>query len=451
MNSDGFDLLRREVLDADLCCGCGTCVGVCPTGALRIDLHESYRPVCDSEACSHCGLCYEVCSGRGYPVVAWTARRDDGRSSPTVDPQRGPVMGFFYGHATDDRIRTQSASGGIATTLLLHCLQTDLVDEVAVVELEDDRPKVLLTSDPKDVLAAMQSKYGPVPMMQIIAELRRRPRRIAMTCTPCQLGGWMRATERMPKLRECLVLAIGLFCGQVQTYDSLQAIARASGCKDTADIKFRGWRCGPYPGCASFELSSGEVISKPLYQWLDVAVPHFSLNRCFLCPDGGNWLADMALGDIHAGGTDETVIVCRTSRGRKVLDAMSSAGRIEFAEMSDAQINNTVATGISMSKLMPARHRIAWNAAKGRPAPVFDYPAVQKSLAGRLDVLRYRLTMWMRRGWRRRWLLAHPRAMERVGHYLYYFPWNFPGVRSMIWVLRPLVRLARCVRSASRR
>jgi coenzyme F420 hydrogenase subunit beta len=446
MKTNGFDLLQREVLDADLCCGCGTCVGVCPAGALTIDLHKSYHPICDSTICTHCGLCYEVCPGRGYPVVAWSERRGDSDEQRTMDPRRGPVKRFLYGHSTDAEIRVGSASGGVATGLMLHMLQEGRVDEVAVVHMVDDRPAVKLTSDPADVRAALQSKYGPVPAMQIIAELRRRPRRIAMAFTPCQLGGWMRAAERMPKLRECLVLSIGLFCGQVQTYDSLEAIARAAGCKDTTGLKFLGWRCGAYPGSASFELPNGEVVSKPLYESYDVAIPHFSLNRCFLCPNGGNWMADMALGDIHAGGTDETVVVVRTERGHQMLEEARAAGHIELFEMDDRLINSTVATGISWSKLMPARYRNAWNATHGRPAPEFDYPPLPKRMLGRMHVLRYRLTMWLRKGWRRRWLLAHPRAMERVGHWMYYFPFSVPGIRPMIKLAARLARLARRVR-----
>ena len=53
-------------------------------------------------------------------------------------------------------------------------------------------------------------------------------------------------------------------------------------------------------------------MDKPYYEWLNLVVPFYSLKRCFLCPDGGNWLADLTLGDIHRNGTDENIIVCRT-------------------------------------------------------------------------------------------------------------------------------------------
>ncbi|MDX2480656.1 MAG: 4Fe-4S binding protein [Desulfuromusa sp.] len=56
----------------NLCSGCGACVGVCPTGALAIDIFKSHKPVINESKCTDCGLCYDVCPGRGYPIVIAT-------------------------------------------------------------------------------------------------------------------------------------------------------------------------------------------------------------------------------------------------------------------------------------------------------------------------------------------------------------------------------------------
>ncbi len=363
-------------------------------------------------------------------------------------PERGPVRRYWLGHSTDPEVRLGSASGGIATSLLLHLLESGQVDDVAVVGMENERPIARLTHDPQVVRDAVMSKYGPVPILAtLIPELRKCPRRVAMTMTPCQLGGWRRACERIPKLRESQVLSIGLFCGQIQSYDALTGIAATLGVKYPGEAKFVAWRYGPYPGSARFEQPDGTAAEKPLYPWLDVAVPHFSLNRCFLCPDSGNWLADMSLGDNHKGLTDETLIVCRTKRGEEALEGARQAGAIEYEPLEPARIaSDPVLTGLPRHKLFPSIARNAWLKKKGRAAPEFDYDA-DALLRGDLKrmvpfwIWKYRLTFWARTGWRRRFLLKHPALLEKTGHFLYYFPATIPGWPLALKTVKAVRRL----------
>ncbi|MFC1523804.1 Coenzyme F420 hydrogenase/dehydrogenase, beta subunit C-terminal domain [Thermodesulfobacteriota bacterium] len=428
--------VKNEVVNKNLCCGCGACVGVCPTGALAIDIFKSHEPVFDKLKCIDCGLCYDVCPGRGYPVVQWS--RQQCSEAIRMIPERGPVGKYLMGHSTDPDIRLNSASGGIATSMMLYLLDSGQVDEVAVIGMENEYPVARLTCDLQVVRESLASKYGPIPMFAtLIPELRKRPRRIAMTVTPCQLGAWKRALERIPKLQESTVITIGLFCGQIQSYDSITSIAATLGVQYPGEASFIAWRHGPYPGCARFEIPDGAALEKPLYQWLDVAVPHFSLHRCFLCPDGGNWLADMTLGDIHAGGDDETVIVCRTKRAEDILLSAQDAGKILIQELSSEQVEESVIRHITRSKMLPAIARNAWLKKKGAPVPEFDYDAIlllqgRKRMMAIFWVWKYRLTFWCRTGWRRNILLKHPWLLERTGHFLYYFPVTIPGWKTLL-------------------
>jgi coenzyme F420 hydrogenase subunit beta len=432
-----YNKLNNEVIQPGICCGCGACVGVCPGHALHIDIHSGHEPVMDASKCTNCGLCLEVCPGQGYPAVQWSRRLCD--EITTMMPERGPVRHHWLGKATDPEICSGGASGGVATALLLHLLASNQVDDVAVIGMENERPVARLTHDPDVIRSAQMSKYGPVPMLStIIPELMMKPRRIAMTCTPCQLGGWLRAQERLPRLRENDVLSIGLFCGQIQSYDVLHTIAETMKIRYPGGAEFLAWRAGDYPGNARFRLPDGVIVDKPLYPWLDVAVPHFSLKRCFLCPDASNWMADMTLGDNHKGLVDGTVIVCRSKRGEAALQSAKAAGTIEYESLSADRIaSDPVLKGITGMKLFPAIARNAWLKNKGLPSPKFDYTenaavvgySNKRALMKRLWVFKYRMTFWFRSGWRRRFLLRYPYLMEKTGHFLYYFPVTLPGWR----------------------
>ena len=427
----------QKVISFELCSGCGACTGVCPVNALRIDSRKSYKPEFDAALCTQCGLCYEVCPGKGYQVCELAQNAFENRGG--IHPVYGPVRHFWLGHSTDPKIRLESASGGVATSLLVHLLKSKKVDAVAVVTMEDGYPLVKLTDDIEAVLSAKGSKYSPVPLMQITRELSGNPRKIAMTVTPCQLAAFRMATAKLKKIREWQVLTIGLFCGQVKDYQSVSRIAATLGIKYPGEAKFLGWRCGSYPGSARFELEDGSKKEKPLYPWLDIAVPHYALHRCFLCPDGGNWLADMTLGDVHAGGTDETVIVCRTAQGEQMLRSAEAAGGIELIEMNPQQVESCVIKGITGSKLVPALARIKWLRKKGKPVPQYDYneeEILSKSpkVFQILTIIKYLLSMWVRKGWKGRFLQNHPHLMEKTGHFLYGFPASIPGWGSFIFL-----------------
>lgn len=425
--------IKAEVIGKNLCCGCGACVGVCPTGVLSIEILNSHEPLIDQSKCTACGLCYEVCPGKGYPVVKLS--QESCNEKTHMIPERGPVRAFLMGHSTDPDIRHNSASGGIATSVLIYLLENKMVDDVLVIGMANERPVARLTNNIQDVRDSLGSKYGPVPMLAtLIPELLKEPRRIAMVATPCQLAGWIKAKDKIPKLRKSTVFTLGLFCGQVQSYDALTSIAARMGVAYPGEAKFTHWRYGAYPGSARFECYDGSIAQKPLYQCYDVAVPHFSLHRCFLCPDGGNWLADMTLGDIHSGGNDETVIVCRTSLAMEILESAQDAGKISFKKLTEDQVGKSVIKHILGSKMLPAIARNIWLRKKGRSAPEFDYDASsllvgRKKIMGVLWVFKYRLTFWARTGWRRSFLLKYPWLMEKTGHFLYYFPVTILGWR----------------------
>lgn len=45
-------------INQDKCVGCGTCVDVCPVGAISM---KNGKAFIDQEKCTHCGKCLNVC------------------------------------------------------------------------------------------------------------------------------------------------------------------------------------------------------------------------------------------------------------------------------------------------------------------------------------------------------------------------------------------------------
>ncbi len=439
-NEMGAQKLRTEIIEKGLCSGCGACAGICPSGAISFS-KGAHEPNVDEALCIGCGLCFDVCPGKGYPIVKWIGEQMGPHSDS--HPTCGPVRGFWLGHSTNREIRREGTSGGIVTSLLLHLLDTDQVDAVVVVTLEDGYPAVHLTNDPRLVIQALGSKYSPVPVMQLIRELRRKPIRIAMSFTPCQLAAFRYASELDQRLAKCLILSIGLFCGYVNEYESVSSIAATLGIHYPREAEFLGWRCGPYPGSARFRLPDGTIRAKPYNSSMDISIPYYALKRCFLCPDWANWLSDITVGDVHAYGLDESIIVSRTERGEQVLRSAEASGDIELTKMTE-QMRSVVAERMVSYKLLPALARIAWLDKKRSAIPEYDYPAAEVLSQSPwpmrfLNVLQYRLCLWVRKGRLGRFLLGYPRMSELVGRFLRGFPSTVPGFSLAVWVYRSLL------------
>lgn len=85
---------------SDICTGCGSCVAVCPSAAIRMqpDEHGFLHPAVDAAACTDCGLCACKC-----PV-----------STP---PQVSAHTEILTGYANDEALLPASSSGAIFPVL----------------------------------------------------------------------------------------------------------------------------------------------------------------------------------------------------------------------------------------------------------------------------------------------------------------------------------------------
>ncbi len=90
----------KTVCKENTCTGCMACVNVCPKDAVSIkDSLNSYTGVIDNNLCIDCNACYKVCQNNN----------DIKFSSP---------ISWSQGWSKDEKIRSSSSSGGVATELI---------------------------------------------------------------------------------------------------------------------------------------------------------------------------------------------------------------------------------------------------------------------------------------------------------------------------------------------
>ena len=94
--------LSREVRDAQLCTGCGACVGLCPYHAVHRDQVVSLHD-CDLQK----GRCYAFCPRTPTDLQAMRARLFD---QQYFTPQIGPLREYLIVRAASEAVRRGATS-----------------------------------------------------------------------------------------------------------------------------------------------------------------------------------------------------------------------------------------------------------------------------------------------------------------------------------------------------
>ena len=340
------------VVDKYLCTSCGACAGLCPNDAIVMQLGRfgNYVPVIDKKHCNDCGLCVRVCPGHSFDYMGHYERLHGALPEHIA---LGTHLGEYVGYTTDEEILCHSQSGGFVSTLLLFCLEEGIIDGAVVTRWRDDSPletDTYIATDRHEILAAVGSKYNPVPVLQILGTLLKSSGRFAFVGTACQIQGLRKAEEVFPKLADKIALYLGLHCLGVFTYHfhdqmlhKLNISRRDLAYFRYRDKAWRGWMC-------DMRLIDRQGRVYDVDRWTSRLWPrpYFTNWRCQLCFDKANEFSDVSCGDcritsIHreferkgydlSKGLSEFVI--RTERGSQIVTRAISEGRI-VVEPADA-------------------------------------------------------------------------------------------------------------------
>jgi len=235
-----------NVVDHDLCIGCGLCAALCPQDILTMhwNRYGEYNPVEVTPCTTECGLCLKVCpfadseesedtiGGRLYGAVPEIQHRSE----------TGYYLASYVGYS--ERHRPTSASGGMATWLLEALLTEGVVDHVICVTPTGDPDKLFafqVFDTPEDVRTGAGSAYYPVEMSAVIRQVLEVPGRYAVTGLPCFLKAIRLAQQRNKKLRERIVVTVGLVCGQLKSKHFTDYVAALVGVQgDVTGVRYRG-------------------------------------------------------------------------------------------------------------------------------------------------------------------------------------------------------------------
>jgi coenzyme F420 hydrogenase subunit beta len=366
--------LEREVIEAGICTGCGACVALDPARAARmVDTPLGPRPVFEPHGAELPELAWRACPGNGvdHPMLY---RGHYGRL-----PENwllGCARRVRTGYAGDPEVRRRGASGGVLSQVLIHLLETRAIDGAIVVRQgtpEPDKARVMIARSRSEIVAAAQSVYVPVSVLDVLSRLT--PGEVyAMTCLPDQAAS-LRALQLAghPAAKQ-IRHVLGPYTGTALVPAALRCYLRAKGVGDAEPIASLEWRAGDWPGYLEIRMASGKVLrSKKVYY--NFLIPFFIAQQSLQEVDFTNEFCDLSVGDawspkLESEGGGHSVIVTRSEAMEWIVAEMSGGGLLVTEEVDPLEALEMHGHMLDFKK-RGSFIRNRWRVLLGKRAPSF--------------------------------------------------------------------------------
>jgi coenzyme F420 hydrogenase subunit beta len=402
----------ERIFDDDLCHRCGACVGICPTDVLEVD-EEQWPFIARLDRFTDCGLCVAVCPGLEFDFGGFYQELFGLPAS--YEASRGHVRKAFLGYSTDPEIRREGTAGGVVTGLLVSLLESGQIDGALVVgtdERELWKGRARIACSRRELLESSGSKYAVVSLVDLLADLRRRPGRFALVGLPCHIHGFRKLERLAPAWGRKIALAIGLYCHATLEHEVLRRIFAAAE-KKTGPLRSFRYRAGKLAGSWRGTLGGGEAVSLPYprargfhpnhKETVNVLYKLYAPGRCLTCIDGAAEFADLAVADAWLHRHEEiprlqegfSLVVARSPRGESALEYCAAAGAIRLEPLRREEVERGHEKMIRHKRerafLLIERHR-----RQGRTVPRYGIepprPSWRTALSSRLNVASYSLS-----------------------------------------------------------
>ena len=388
----GFQNLKEDVVDAGLCTGCGTCVGVCMFDAISMDYESDEPEPILTGNCTNCGMCYDVCPGKNIPLP----EMDEAFVGKKRDFENDHIGIYKYcgrGYAKDNDIRGTTSSGGMISALLICALEQKMIDAVLLSGWRKDKPwrcEPFIATNAKEVLKGIRTGMMMVPNNELLYEavIKKGYKKIGVVGCPCHIHGIrkLQLSGKPKKIAEAIKLSLGLFCAAEYYWEGTKhALQEYGKIKDIESIKAMDYRGGAWPGGLEVLTDDGKiryVASKHDYTWHLFGPASYKRDRCLMCVDFSAESADVSCGDIFQDigykNRSWVATLVRTEIGEKLVKLAKEKGYIHIEDHDPTLIP---ASGMGWeSKKHAGVYRLLQRKKYNWPVPDYGYELSEKPL-----------------------------------------------------------------------
>lgn len=276
----------------------------------------------------------------------------------------------YFAYASNENIRENAASGGVATALLTYLLDSKQINGAlvcrSIVNGGKIRPEFIIARDNATLLSSQGSKYMAVDFTQdALPLIKSFEGRLAVVLLPCDTSTLRRVMANDPALGEKIALVITLFCGHNSLPELTDMVIQKIKPKNSELASFRH-RKGHWRGNLAVEFDNGQVIEKPFSYFSDYQnLYFFCQQKCHHCFDHTGYNGDISVGDIWSLRMKEepikhSAVITRTPAGAKIFSDAVSAGAVIANEEPIAEICE------GQARSMPFHYNVSARAKAGK-------------------------------------------------------------------------------------
>ena len=290
------------------------------------------------------------------------------------DHRIGRFEAAYVGYAVDDPFRRNGSSGGLTSWFAAELLREGLVDGVAHVAPTDPatgRHFAYRISRSIDALSqGAKSRYYPVELSQVLAEIRAVPGRYAVVGIPCFIKAIHLLRRVDPIVGERVTHTLGLFCGHMKSAAMVESFAWQLG-TELGHVRALDYRVKDESRPANWyrtrlDLDDGGSAEQDWWHLADGdwGAGFFQNPACDWCDDVVAETADIAFGDAwvephSSDGRGTNVMVVRSRQLNAIVEAARSEGRLKLEAVDADFIVRTQAAGLRHRRDGLA-YRLSW-------------------------------------------------------------------------------------------
>lgn len=340
-----------QVVDQDLCIGCGICTSECQTNsiAMKWDTNGFLVPQVIDDTCTDDGACIKVCPFNPFPKeevktedeLANIFQNDD---KLKIDPKIGKHDTTYVGYSKAHR--NTSSSGGLATYFLSQLFDRNIVDAVVVVNYTDDASQFYnfkLVTTKTELLQGAKTRYYPVTLEGALIELDCFNGKVAIVGVGCFIKAIRLKQYENSAFNEKVAFLIGIICGGLKSKFYTDYLASKT-IGSHSNIKSPEYRIKKSENMASdYYFGLDYKKEKRTLRMKDVGdmwgTGYFKSNACDFCEDVTTELADVSLGDAWLKpyvneGDGNSIIISRNKLASQILKEGQENGELYLNELS---------------------------------------------------------------------------------------------------------------------
>ncbi len=365
-------------MGSHLCNRCGSCVGLSGGAVVFTDKTGKYRPkVIQSVDDQPSDILWHACAGKEFDFPAYSKAIYGEKSG--FHQYIGAFRNIYIGHANDQKVRLNSASGGIISAVCIYLLETGKVDGVICLRMSHSEPwlsESFIATTKEDILEAAQSKYTISSVNEILATSGDFEGTLAYVGLPGQVQSIRKLQEINHTSVKNIKYILGPFYGNTLHFSSITSFLKSYGVKDYKQIKKLYFRHGEWPGNMRVEMNDGKIIELKKFH-ANYLIPFHILKNSLLCTDLANEFTDISGGDAWAPVYEErgkgfSIVISRSKQGQEILDEMLEASLLTLDQVATEDAIAMHSHGYDLKK-RGAFIRIRFRKWLGQPAPDYGY------------------------------------------------------------------------------